>query len=56
MNMGFVVEHSPCQHLKDGLCDDYENRPQACKEFPSALHPVYNPHCAIMRSKFKEEK
>ena len=57
LNMGCIVEKMPCQHLdSNGRCDDYENRPQACREFPSASHPIYHPHCAIMRDKFKIEE
>ena len=30
---GYIQIDKTCLHLKDGLCNIYENRPQNCKDF-----------------------
>ena len=33
-------QRCPCQHIgEDGKCDDYENRPQLCRDFPKQNLP-----------------
>lgn len=27
----------PCPHLKDGLCDIHDNKPDVCKQFPEGM-------------------
>ena len=42
-----------CPHLKDGRCDDYDNRPRMCRDFPRSLLDITAlPECGY---KFKEE-
>jgi Fe-S-cluster containining protein len=45
-----------CQHLgDDGLCDDYENRPIQCHNYPNDVQYIYWDDCALMRKKYKKE-
>lgn len=35
------LKHHPCTFLENNLCSIYENRPQACKDFPNTHKPEF---------------
>jgi Fe-S-cluster containining protein len=48
----------PCQHIdENGRCDDYENRPQLCRDFPRRNLPrLWRNVCALWHERHKSNE
>jgi Fe-S-cluster containining protein len=43
-----IMVHSPCPHLQpNGACDDYDNRPQVCKDYDGRWDPNMREKCQL---------